>query len=153
MNALPKTILVPTDFGDPAEGALDHAVALAQVTGAKIILLYVCPLPVVGFPEGAVVPTGDLTAQMVTEARRALDDLMARRKNSGVAILPRVEIGDPRETIQSMAQELGADLIVMGTHGRRGIPRALIGSVTEWVVRTATRPVLTIRGMAGAHAA
>ena len=52
--------------------------------------------------------------------------------------------GEPRDTIHSVAHDVGADLIVLGTHGRRGLSRAILGSVAEWVVRTSTCPVLTV---------
>ncbi len=149
---LPKTILVGTDFSEHADRALDLAIAIAQAANAKVVVLYACPLPVVGLPEGALVATQDIVLEMQAEARRRLDDLLKRRQGSLVLLTSRVEAGDPREVLVTVADEIHADLIVLGTHGRRGFRRALLGSVAESVVRTAACPVLVARAPSSAGA-
>jgi nucleotide-binding universal stress UspA family protein len=147
---LPRIILVPMDFGEVAEAALDHAVAWARASGAKIALLHVCELPYVGIPDGPLVPAADVIEPMLQDAERLLATMSAKHRDQGVEISSLVEQGVPRDAIAKVARRLGADLIVMGTHGRRGIPRALLGSVAESIVRCAPCPVLTIHG-GGAH--
>jgi nucleotide-binding universal stress UspA family protein len=145
-DLLPRTILVPMDFGEVAEAALDYAVAWARLSGAKIALLHVCEIPYVGIPDGPLVPAADVVDPMLQDAERLLGTIAARYRDQGLQITSLVEQGIPREAIATVARRLGADLIVMGTHGRRGISRALLGSVAESVVRCAPCPVLTIHG-------
>jgi nucleotide-binding universal stress UspA family protein len=147
-----KTILVPIDLGDPSDAALAYAVDLAEAVRAKVFVLYAFELPVVGLPDGAIVATPDLATRITTAGQAALDRALAMHQSRGVAIDARLQQGDPREVILATAKEIGADLVVMGTHGRRGIARALIGSVTERVVREAPVPVLTIHAPASAAA-
>ncbi len=144
MNLVPKTILVGTDFGEASDRALDHAVALAQATNARIVLLHACPVEAFGFPEGPPA-TRDLLNEMQGAARSALDEVIARRQTARVPIEARVELGDARDALVAAAGQIHADLVVMGTHGRRGVRRALLGSVAESVTRTAPCPVLTVR--------
>jgi nucleotide-binding universal stress UspA family protein len=79
------------------------------------------------------------------EAQAALEERAARVRDRVTVAPVRLEVGDARDVIDRSAEQIGADLIVMGTHGRRGIRRALLGSVAESVVRTAPCPVLTMR--------
>ena len=146
-----ETILVPTDFGDSAELALDQAILLARAMNGKIYLLYVSPFPMAGSLD-AYVPTAE-TMEMLQEAgRKALASSIEMRKGSGVAITPISDMGDPRSCILDTAKEKNADLIVMGTHGRHGVSRFLFGSTAEAVVRTSPIPVLTVRAPADGNA-
>jgi nucleotide-binding universal stress UspA family protein len=144
MTQLPRTILVATDFSDTAEQALDYAIALAGKLGAKIYLLNAIGLPTFGVvPELGVAATSTMIDGLVADNQKALDKLIAAKAPTKLHTLMRT--GDPRDLIVDTAAEIGADLIVMGTHGRRGVSRALLGSVAEGVLRHATCPVLTIR--------
>jgi nucleotide-binding universal stress UspA family protein len=145
MNPI-KTVLVPTDFSEPGEAALAYAVNLAESLGARLVLLHAFELPIVGLPNGTIVATADFVSRIVNASQKALDDAIARYGERKVQITPLLKQGDAREVVLAVAKEVCAELIVMGTHGRRGIARALIGSVTESVVRTATVPVLTVHG-------
>lgn len=145
----PKTILVPTDFSVPAETALDHALDLAAKLDAKVYVLHGYVLPIFGFPDGVLLPNAEIASRIATWAQTELDACVAKRKESSVSITPLLRQGDPRELVLSVAKEIGADLVVMGTHGRRGLSRALIGSTTESVVRTSPVPVMTVHA---AHA-
>ena len=140
----PSILLVPTDFSPAADRALDHAVALASRFGAKVYLLHAYELPMVGFPDGTLVPTAEIAARIVVGAEQELAAAIAKRKDSGVTILPLLKQADARDAVLATAEELSADLVVMGTHGRRGIVRALIGSVAESVVRASPVPVMTV---------
>ena len=88
--------------------------------------------------------TATMIDQMVVDSQTAMDRLAQTRCTAQVGEV-RVRTGDARDVINQTAKELGVDLIVMGTHGRRGISRALLGSVAETVVRTAPCAVLTVR--------
>lgn len=141
----PKKILVPTDHSDAAESALDYAIAFAKSVGAEVTVLHAYDIPLAAFPEGIPVDTADLVTALVNAARESLAACVTKRKDCGVKVTPILKPGDARDVIHEVAAEIGADLIVMGTHGRRGIARALLGSVAENVVRMADRPVLTVR--------
>lgn len=144
MTQLPKTILVATDFSDTAEHALDYAIALASKLDAKLYLLNAIALPTFGIvPELGVAATSTMLDGMVADYQKALDKLIAAK--APAKLHPLMRTGDPRDLIVDTATEIGADLIVMGTHGRRGVTRALLGSVAEGVLRHANCPVLTIR--------
>ncbi len=138
--ALPKTLLVPTDFSDPAAAALDYAVELAGAFGASIVLLHAFELPIDAVHDPAL---GGKEAQ----DRRildALDGLVSTSKGARVPIRSCVERADPWRAILDVSERENVDLVVMGTHGRRGLPRALLGSVAEKVVRTSAVPVLVV---------
>jgi nucleotide-binding universal stress UspA family protein len=141
---LPKTLLVPTDFGEASERALAYAVALAKRLGADVVVLHAFEIPIVGFPDGAMVATAELTSRILEGAQSGLDRALARHKGDEVPMRAFVRQGDPWRSVLEAATEFSAGMIVMGTHGRRGLPRALIGSVAEKIVRTATVPVLTV---------
>jgi universal stress protein A len=132
-------ILVPTDFGEPAKHARELALTLARKFDAKITLLhvyYVPPLPL-GNPFGW--PMGEVARI----ARDEMDKELAAVKDHYARTDAIVRPGSPTEMIISAARELPADLIVMGTHGHRGVSRFVLGSVAANVVRLATVPVLT----------
>ena len=81
-------------------------------------------------------------------AEKELADCVAKRRESSIQIVPMLKQADAREAILEAAQEVSADLVIMGTHGRRGIARVLIGSVAEAVVRASPVPVLTVHAAA-----
>jgi nucleotide-binding universal stress UspA family protein len=142
---LPKNILVPTDLSEGAEEALDFACELARQFGAKVHLLHVIGIPTLGVPELGVALTSTVIDSLVHDDQEALDQLVERKKALADFGEVMLRTGDARDLINQTAKEISADLIVMGTHGRRGVTRALLGSVTETVVRTAPCPVLTVR--------
>ena len=142
---LPQNILVPTDLSEGAEEALDYACELAKKFGAKLHLVNVIGIPTLGVPELGVAITSTVIDSIIRDNQTALDKLAEQKRckaQIGEVIL---RTGDARDVINQTAKELQCDLIVMGTHGRRGVSRALLGSVTETVVRTAPCPVLTVR--------
>jgi nucleotide-binding universal stress UspA family protein len=136
-------ILVPTDFSACSEQALDYATELASRIDAKVFLLSVIGIPSYGVPELGVGLTATMMDNLITDNQKALDELAKPREYVSQTL---VRAGDARDVILQTADELNADLIVMGTHGRRGISRALLGSVAEMIVRTSPIPVLTVRG-------
>jgi nucleotide-binding universal stress UspA family protein len=141
---VPKTILVPIDFTEGSTAALDYAIGLAPKLDAKIYLLNAVGVQVLGAEYGMPIAAETVTL-ICDENQQALDKLVAANKDRASFAPSRVEIGEPRSTIEQVAKKLGADLIIMGTHGRTGLRRFLLGSVAEMVVRTAPCAVLLVR--------
>ena len=142
---LPKVILCPTDLSERAEPAIDYACELATKLGATLHFVHVLGVPMMGVPELGLAVTATTIDSMVVEQQTALDNLA--RSKAGMATIGQalLRTGDSKDVINQTAIELGADLIVIGTHGRTGLSRALLGSVAESIVRTAPCPVLTVR--------
>jgi nucleotide-binding universal stress UspA family protein len=145
---LPKNILVATEFSAAAEAALDYALCLAVALGDKVHVVhaYQLPLGLVAFPPSAPLPSPDIAARIVSSAEQELAACMAKRKGTKVEVVPILKHADPREAVLAVARDVAADLVIMGTHGRQGIARALIGSVAEAVVRASPIPVMTVHG-------
>ncbi|MEO8844379.1 MAG: universal stress protein [Kofleriaceae bacterium] len=139
---LPSRILVPTDFSEHATCALDYAVALAHKLGAKIYLLNAMGLQ---FAEYPIAVTADMIDSIMRSNQKVLEALIAARAGQADFAPAILDAGDARLIIEQQAIEIGADLIVMGTHGRQGVKRALLGSVAESLARTAPCPVLLVR--------
>jgi nucleotide-binding universal stress UspA family protein len=145
-----KTILVPHDFSSCANHATAMARDVAKSHGARLVLLHVADLPLGLDPDAAVVPRAGAAPLKARDlalgsAREHLEDLAARLGKDGVDATPVVALGNVVDEIIDAAQREHADLIVMGTHGRTGLSRVLLGSVAEKVVRQAPVPVLTLR--------
>jgi nucleotide-binding universal stress UspA family protein len=137
-----ERILVPTDGSSEVDTVLDHAAALAAVHDAELHALYVINTAgYAGLPGDGTV--GGLSAMLREQGETALDRAEER---AGEQLTERVLVeGTPSAKIVDYAEAADCDLIVMGTHGRGGIDRLLLGSVAERVVRTASVPVLTVR--------
>ncbi|MCL2447797.1 MAG: universal stress protein [Polyangiaceae bacterium] len=142
-----KRILVPTDFTETSDRALDWAIAMAARLGASVTVMHAYEFPVIGFPDGAIMATPEIVSRIGEASRAALDATLEKRQGSEVLIDGLMREGVAWDVINSVADEIDADFIVIGTHGRRGLTRALLGSVAENVIRTAHRPVITIRGV------
>jgi nucleotide-binding universal stress UspA family protein len=137
------TILVPTDGSAGSRKALEHAVDLAKTNDAAIHVLSVVDVTALAAVEGNVGPMLDAFEET---GNRVVSEAVERVESEGIeAVEGSVGDGQPYRVILDYADEHGVDLIVMGTHGRTGLDRYLVGSVTEKVVRLADVPVLTIR--------
>lgn len=143
--ALPKTLLVPTDFGPGSDHAIAYAAELARAFGAELVLVHSWELPTLGFPDGTFVATTELVKQTESAAQAGVHRAVAALAQQQVRARGLLRQGASSEAIVACAAEVGAEMIVMATHGRTGVTRALLGSVAEKVVRTAHIPVLTIR--------
>jgi nucleotide-binding universal stress UspA family protein len=139
-----RHILVPTDFTETSEHALEWAIQMASRLGSAITVMHAYELPIVGLPDATIIPSGDIAARIAEAAHRALDKTLERHKDSGVPIAAVLREGVPWQAINHVADEIHADLVVLGTHGRKGIARALLGSTAEKVVRSAHHAVTTI---------
>jgi nucleotide-binding universal stress UspA family protein len=135
-----RHILVATDFSEPAARATSLAITLAEKFGAKLTLLHAYTLPTYGYADGLYWPVEDLARA----AREVLDAELEKVRRRVPAAEGVVVMGLPWEQILAVAKERDADLIVMGTHGRRGLARIALGSVAEKVVRLAEAPVMTV---------
>jgi nucleotide-binding universal stress UspA family protein len=145
------TIVVATDFSAEAERATGHAIALARRSGARIVLCHVEtavePLEVGLAPDGTTLPAFlTFVQEEVVESRRLIEAAAARVAGAGVAIETSVVRGFPDSAIVELAHDRRAELLVLASHGRSGVSRVLLGSVTEKVVRTFERAVLVARG-------
>lgn len=136
-----RRILVPVDFSSTSGDALRFAYSLASALGASIEVLHVMDPSDTLLDRAADRPSGGDPAV----ARGLLRDFVAAVASGSVPMTERIEHGEAHDRIVSLARDEGFDLIVMGTLGRTGRPLALVGSVAESVVRTSTRPVLTVR--------
>ena len=146
MLTTPTNILVPTDFSTQAEQALDYACTLAAKLGATVNLVSIVGIPALGVPELGAAMSASVIDQMLDDQKIALTKLADARRGKTTIGQVLIRTGDARDVIPLVAEEIKADLIVMGTHGRRGLSRALLGSVAEYVVRVSPVPVLTVRG-------
>jgi nucleotide-binding universal stress UspA family protein len=146
------TVLIPTDGSEEAEYAAGYGLALAAASGATVHVLSVVDESL--YPRSAVL-SDELIEQGLEEARRearrAVDRVVDLAPET-VDCVTDVRQGVPADVVTDFAADSGADLVVMGTHGRTGLRRYIIGSVTEQVVRTADVPVLTVRKPEGATA-
>ena len=138
------TILVPLDLEDSSAQVLDYAVALAAKLDAKLHVLHAVPWPLLGAEIPMMVTETAMDEVMVTK-QKVLDKLVATHTAKLPPASATLGKGDARTAIIAAAGALHADLVVMGTHGRRGVSRLVLGSVAEYVVRTAPCPVLLIR--------
>jgi len=143
------TILVPYDFSPHSRVALQAAVELARATSARIHLLHVVEEPSITYPSIAtgVVTEGGIPVAVLEQARAALEEVGAEAKLAHQPVLPAkvVEASSAAVGIVTFAEEIAADLIVMGTHGRTGMGHAFLGSVAERTLRQAQCPVLTLK--------
>jgi len=120
-------IVVPTDFSTCAEEAWALAQRVAQTCGSELVLVHVLEAP----PD--------------TEIGKTLEQWAAKARQRGLKARTVVRTGTPHQEIVALATDERADLVVIGTHGRSGLNRALLGSVADRVVRLAPCPVLTVR--------
>lgn len=144
-----RRILVPVDFSAGSRVAVAHAAELAREAGAELHLLHV--IVVEGHPD-FYFPLSTAPAFRLPELREegedALLEMAGGHRTERVQVLTRVEVGRPADEIVAAAESLEADLICMSSHGRTGLERTLLGSVTEGVARKASCPVLVVKGHA-----
>jgi len=141
-----KSILVPVDFSPPSQKALHYALSFAEQFGATLKLLYVVEPAVYPTELGHVPAEIDRLYQNMHEgARVKLAALAEKQIPPHIKAETIVRVGQPHHAITQTAEELGADLIVIATHGYTGLKHAFLGSTSERVVRHAPCPVLTVR--------
>ncbi|HEX2871158.1 MAG TPA: universal stress protein [Polyangiaceae bacterium] len=140
-----KHILVPTDFSPSSADAIELAIEMATRFDAELTLLHVWELPVYPYMELIINP-----AELTASIEKAAAECLASKLKEVHARLPRarskLSMGIPWREIVAAINESKADLLIMGTHGRRGLEHAIMGSVAEKLVRLSPIPVLTVRG-------
>jgi len=134
-------ILLPTDGSDAGNRAVEQAVGLARETGAELHVLFV----VEDIPYAPEMMDDTVEEQLREIGEEALEAIRGQADEAGVEVVEAIEEGAPHTAILDYADREDVDVVVMGTHGRSGLDRYLLGSVTERVVRTAEIPVLTVR--------
>lgn len=135
-----KTVLHPTDFSERSNLAFWYAASLARDYNAKLVLLHVAEPAIAGYGDGMLIPTLPVDTESLRQRLREF-----RFADPRVTVEHRLIEGDPATEIVGMADLLKCDVIVMGTHGRTGLSRLLMGSVAEHVLRHSPCPVVTIR--------
>jgi nucleotide-binding universal stress UspA family protein len=148
-----RDIVVPTDFSDCAEAAVARAVALAKLDDAAVHLLHAVGMPIVSGSFEVSVP-GAIWEGLRRGAEERLEETRKAVEAAGLAtVTAEVSDGmDPARATQRAVEAHDADLVVMGTHGYGGLKRAVLGSVAERTIRSATCPVLAVKGEAAAAA-
>ncbi len=138
-----KSILIPTDGSEIAEKAVEHGIKLAKALNSKVYGLYVIDISAfAGIPTEAV--WENMRLLLEEEGKKALASVEKLAKELGVEHETIIKEGIPAEEIVNVAKEKGIELIVMGTAGRTGLDRFLLGSVAEKVMRTASCPVMVV---------
>lgn len=136
-------ILYATDFSPASTPAFEEAVGLARLAGASLVILHVLN-PVLPFILDTEARSHVLST-VRADAREALRKAVEAAKRRGVAATGLLRVGEPRDEIVHQAQRHRADLIIIGTHGRTGLKRALLGSVATGIVSGSPIPVLSVR--------
>jgi len=145
-----ENILIPTDGSETAKSAVDHAIDHAQKYGARLHALYVVDIDAVNFGLGTEQVDrikqgnfGEMT-ELKERAEAATGVVVDAAAEYDVDVVEEVRVGTPHDVIAGYANNEGIDLVVMGSHGRSGVRRALLGSVTERVLRSTHVPVLVV---------
>lgn len=147
MAALIKRILFATDFSACAERAMEYAVMLAATWKAELCVMTVLELYPGMDPDYTV--NKMYLDHLRVESTSRLQAVQDRVKAAGQTVTTRIEVGIPSLAVQTVAEEIGADLLVVGTHGRSGLDHVLVGSTAERVVRMAPCPVLAVKSAKG----
>jgi len=140
-----RLVLCPLDFSEHAPDVLEWAIHVAQEHGSRVVLLHAYHLPVeFQQVEGAYLPA-DFWSNVKAEAEESLTRYAEQVRAAGLECDLVVREGYPATVIEDAAEELGADLIVIGTRGHTGLKHLLLGSIAERVVQKAPCPVLTVK--------
>ncbi|MBK7864691.1 MAG: universal stress protein [Archangiaceae bacterium] len=142
---LPMTIAVATDFSETADKAVKYAVELARKLDARVHLVHAWAIPVVSYPDMLVPLPAGLIDDIAIDAQNSMDAALKRHTTPGIKLEGTVVCGDARDAVLAAAEKAGANLLVVGTHGRTGLKRAVMGSVAEYLVRHSGVPVLVVR--------
>lgn len=146
MEPLFARLLIPVDGSRNALKAAEYGVRLARRAGSEVLAVHVVDEEnAEDLARYADQPLEDILARMRRSGEGYLEELRSLARDQGVRLQAQVRVGVPHRTLLEAAEELGADLIVIGTFGRRGPRRVLIGSVTERVIAHSRIPVMVIK--------
>jgi nucleotide-binding universal stress UspA family protein len=140
-----ERILIPTDGSECADSAVDHAIDIATQYDAELHVLSVVDTRDMSHSAPAISPQ-QVEQTLRERAESVVESVAERAADAGVETITAVEPGVPDDVVVEYAADHDCDLVVMGTHGRTGLQRYLLGSVTERTVRRSSVPVLTVRG-------
>jgi universal stress protein A len=149
MNVRFTRILVPMDFGTASDAALRYAKELAARFDARLFLLHIVEDPTATgawTPEVYIAASPEVREKLLHDATHQLGSTLSAEDRQRFDVFIEARVGTAANGIDEFAREKAIDLIVMGTHGRRGLAHMFLGSVAERLVRTGPCPVLTIRG-------
>lgn len=153
-----RRITLPTDFSDPSRNALEWALVVARQFGASLHLIHVLPESVVAPPVSPMIPTGAMPPpptspqELVAAIEPRMTEIVTRCRDLAVPAESQIvqQVGEPvYRPVVDAALANGSDLIVVGTHGRSGLKRFLLGSVAEGVMRHSPIPVLAVPRASG----
>ena len=136
-------VLVPTDGSDAASTAVDHAVAVAEACGAALRVLSVVDTRALA-AQSELAPSETVLESLEERSEHAVNEVAERCEEAGASVETAIARGPPSQAICEDAAESNADLVVMGTRGRSGLDRVLLGSVTERTIRHAPVPVMAV---------
>jgi nucleotide-binding universal stress UspA family protein len=146
MSVFPTKILLATDGSDESDLAATTAAELAKSTDSELDVIYVLEVEPWHFPQRELVKYPQRYEELREEGRRLCDEQVEKIKAAGGSVAESyLAVGRPADQIVAHAQDQGAGLIVMGSRGLGGIRRALMGSVSDAVVRHAHCPVMVVR--------
>ena len=137
-----ETVLLPTDGSEVAAGAVDHAIDAATRHDATVHVLYVVDEGVANAAPGLAM--GEINEKLEDEGERAIAELEEEIRAAGIDTETAIRIGTPDEEILRYMDEVDADIVTMGTTGKRIVERERVGSVTDALVRKANVPVLAV---------
>jgi len=141
-----KKILIPTDFSDYSRYALRYAVAFARSFGAKLFLFHSCEHSVLGAgTEAYHFSVPEYMTEVEKNEKLRLEDWTAEVAREKIEVEPLFAVGTAYSTIVDAAREMDVDMIILATHGRKGVSHLVFGSTAEKVVRLSPCPVLTIK--------
>jgi len=140
-----KNILFPIDFSDCSQKAFPYALDMARKFDARLHLLFVAQdLSYLSMDDTATQQWLDMTSQIALSGEEQMEDFCTKNLADFAQYKTKVVIGNPKEKILRYAKDASIDMIIMATYGRTGTDRILMGSVTDWVVKNAVTPVLTV---------
>jgi nucleotide-binding universal stress UspA family protein len=139
-------ILIATDFTPASEPALNEAIEMAKGNGTELLIAHAYHPPDLVLAQSVAADVyQEWDQNLRTEVQERLQPLLGKARREGVKARGLVLSGAPFEAIAEAAKENDADLIIMGTHGRKGVSRFFVGSVASRVISTAPCPVMTVR--------
>lgn len=139
-----KQILVPTDFSENAQHAVDYAIELAKLCSAKLHLLHTPVIPTYLLMDLSYSPGPEAVTRILNDSQQALDEQAEVVATTGIEFFTAIREGTVHEVIRDYAKEHDVDLVIVGTHGRTGVSKLMYGSVTERVIKTVHTPIIII---------
>ncbi|MFN7701022.1 MAG: universal stress protein [Deltaproteobacteria bacterium] len=139
-----SSIVCAIDFSEPSDRALSHALELGKRLGAKVIAVHAWQLPVYAVPDGVAVFGPEVVAEITEGLQKQLGKTLESHRTEGVTLEGKLVAGAPVEAVLEVAKDARAEYVVIGTHGRTGVARFVIGSVAERMVRLSTVPVVVV---------